>query len=355
MTLRQESPGDLYHLLMDQVLPDPLFVHDHGGRFLEVNARACASLGYTRTELLAMTVTDIEQDFDLAAAQAIWSSIVEGTTRVQCGRQRRKDGSVFPVEVRFGLLATAGGRRYFGTVHDITERRRTDAQVRDSAARLRSVFQAMAEGLVLQDSAGQIIDANPAAETILGVSRNQLVGKSSLDPGWRSVREDGSPYPGHEHPAMVTLRTGQALRNQLMGVQDPQSGPALDQHQFAADFCRGNARPERRRHHFRRCHRAAAAHRRSADRSRRSAGDPGRRARAHHLVVARLHHSLRQSSGRGQIRRRGRLNRRQARAGDFGGNPVRYRQALHRPGARREAAGAGIDRTASRRLVAAAT
>jgi len=45
-----------------------------------------------------------------------------------------------------------------------------------------------------------------------------------LDPQWCSIREGSTPFPGHEHPAMVTLRTGHPVRNQLMGVQDPKTG-----------------------------------------------------------------------------------------------------------------------------------
>jgi PAS domain S-box-containing protein len=224
MDLRQSFQGDLYSLLMNQILPDALFVHDHEGRFVEVNAKACESLGYTRAELLTMGVFDFEQDFDLAAAQSVWSRINTGDTTTLYGHQRHKSGHVFPVEVHFGLLEVDGQRLYFGTVRDMSAREHAEALLRDTAAELRTVFEAMAEGLVVQVPTGKIIDANPAAETILGLSRDQLLGKSSLDPNWRSIREDGTPFPGHEHPAMVTLRTGQSLRNQIMGLMDPKTG-----------------------------------------------------------------------------------------------------------------------------------
>ena len=76
---------------------DALFVHDEMGRFLEVNRQACLSLGYTREELLRMSVPDLEIDFDLPKAQAAWAQIAPDEAFTLLGHQRRKDGSVFPV------------------------------------------------------------------------------------------------------------------------------------------------------------------------------------------------------------------------------------------------------------------
>jgi PAS domain S-box-containing protein len=88
-----------------------------------------------------------------------------------------------------------------------------------AALRLHAVFEAMSEGLVILDAAGQVLDANSAAERVLGLTRDQILGRAPLDPSWHAVREDGSPSPADEYPATVTLRTGAPLRAQLMGVR----------------------------------------------------------------------------------------------------------------------------------------
>jgi PAS domain S-box-containing protein len=88
------------------------------------------------------------------------------------------------------------------------------------------VFAAMAEGVVVQAASGAIVDSNAAAERILGLTRAQLEGRTSIDPLWRAVHEDGSPFPGSEHPSMVTLRTGQSVSGVVMGVHRPQGGLA---------------------------------------------------------------------------------------------------------------------------------
>ena len=105
---------------------DPMFVHDFSGRFLEVNRQACGSLGYTRDELLRMNVVDVETDFDLIRLQALLSQISPSQVFTVFGHQRRKDGSIFPVEVRFGCFDMKGKRCYLGMVRDITERKQAE-------------------------------------------------------------------------------------------------------------------------------------------------------------------------------------------------------------------------------------
>jgi len=109
------------HTLTEQAIPDALFVHDHSGRFIEVNAKACEVLGYTREELLSMYVSDVDQDFDLRKAQDLWLQIKDGERRAVDSRHRRKDGSVFPVRIHFGLLHYYGERLYIGVAQDLSQ------------------------------------------------------------------------------------------------------------------------------------------------------------------------------------------------------------------------------------------
>ena len=79
----------------------------------------------------------------------------------------------------------------------------------------------MVLGVVYQDINGKIISANPPAEEILGLSIDQMQGRTSTDPRWKSIHEDGSDFPGETHPAMVALKTGKKVKNVIMGVFDP--------------------------------------------------------------------------------------------------------------------------------------
>jgi PAS domain S-box-containing protein len=104
---------------------------------------------------------------------------------------------------------------------DITERKRTEAALQESQERYRSVIESAAEGIVLQYANGEIFTCNVSAEKILGLTKDQMMGRTSLDPRWQAIYEDGSPFPGELHPAMVTLRTGEPQTNVTMGVHKP--------------------------------------------------------------------------------------------------------------------------------------
>jgi len=87
--------------------------------------------------------------------------------------------------------------------------------------RLEAVIENVASGIVIQDESGAGIDCNLEAAKLLGLSRDQMLGRTSVDPHWRSIREDGSDFPGEEHPSMVALRTGESVRGVVMGVHRP--------------------------------------------------------------------------------------------------------------------------------------
>ena len=96
-----------------------------------------------------------------------------------------------------------------------------DEQLESDAARGELIVSKLAAGVVLQRADGEILTCNPAAERILGLSFDQMTGRTSLDPRWRAIHEDGTPFPGEDHPAMVSLRTGRALDDVIMGVHKP--------------------------------------------------------------------------------------------------------------------------------------
>jgi PAS domain S-box-containing protein len=83
------------------------------------------------------------------------------------------------------------------------------------------LYKTMHEGIVFQDQNGFIVDANPAAEKILGVSLNAMKERTSEDPEWKPLREDKSEFPGKEHPSMQALSTGKIIKDVKMGVYNP--------------------------------------------------------------------------------------------------------------------------------------
>lgn len=117
-----------FHNLMDNAA-DAFFIHDDEGRIVEVNRRACESLGYTRDEMLHLNVTDIETNFDPEGAAEVWRRMIPGEPVTIQGVYRRKDGSVFPVEVVLSPIEYEGWRMIFATTRDVTARKTLEEQL----------------------------------------------------------------------------------------------------------------------------------------------------------------------------------------------------------------------------------
>jgi PAS domain S-box-containing protein len=90
-----------------------------------------------------------------------------------------------------------------------------------SERRHRIALASLHEGLVMQDAQGRLISWNPAALQILGLTDDQIAGRTSMDPRWRSVREDGSDLPGDQHPSMISLATQRSQVGTVLGIHDP--------------------------------------------------------------------------------------------------------------------------------------
>ncbi len=124
--------------------------------------------------------------------------------------------------IKFPVLKAGVPVTLAGFTMDITKRKRAEEALQESEEKYRTLFEGMAHGVFYLQADGEVTDVNPAALEILGLTYEQVIGKSSFDPQWKVIHEDHSQLPGEEYPPMVALRTGKPVRNEVAGVYNPQ-------------------------------------------------------------------------------------------------------------------------------------
>ena len=90
-----------------------------------------------------------------------------------------------------------------------------------SAQRYRQLVADLQVGVLIQSPASEILMSNPLALELLGLSEDQLLGKTSFDASWNVIHEDGSPFTSETHPVPQAIATKQAVENVVMGVFRP--------------------------------------------------------------------------------------------------------------------------------------
>lgn len=213
-------------------IPGAMFRLQHldGGqwRFTYVSPGIQALCGLTPEQLCAdvrLLRRCIERDDRPAHDAVIRMAVQAGCAFEQEYRIRTADGT--PKWVHARAVPDRGAQPvsvWTGMLQDVSQRKHMEAVLRSSEERYRTLFETVAQGVVYQDAQGRITSANPAAQRILGRTLAQMQGQHSDDPGWQAQREDGSPLPADQHPAIVALRTGAPVTEVVMGVPVPGRG-----------------------------------------------------------------------------------------------------------------------------------
>lgn len=183
---------------------------------LEWSDEICAMFGLHRDHFPATFegFRQLVHPDDRAAVEAAFEThLRDGQPYVIPHRVCLADGNIKYVQERCETLYDAQGKapRMLGVVLDVTE-------THEQQEEIRQLFDSMAQGVVYQDVQGKITKVNSAALRLLGLDYGQITARDSKHPGWRAVREDGSEFPGDEHPSMVALRTGEPVPDTLMGI-----------------------------------------------------------------------------------------------------------------------------------------
>ncbi|MDH5546154.1 MAG: PAS domain S-box protein [Gammaproteobacteria bacterium] len=174
-----------------QSATDVYILHDEDGRLLDVNQEACDTLGYTREELLQLKVADIEVGVGKDFLGDHWSKLAsDGRIRFE-GMHKRKDGSVFPVDVSLSRITMNGQNLLLAFIRDITQQKANEEALRQNAQRMSLHVMRTPLAVIEWDRNFQVTKWNPAAETIFGYSADEAIGKNATE---LIVTEEWKPH-----------------------------------------------------------------------------------------------------------------------------------------------------------------
>jgi diguanylate cyclase (GGDEF)-like protein/PAS domain S-box-containing protein len=104
---------------------------------------------------------------------------------------------------------------------DITERYLAQVALKSSEQSYRTLLDNLSSGVVVHRPDASILFSNPIAASLLGLTHDQLMGKSAPDPDWCLLQEDGAPMPVEDYPVNRVIAHGEPIRNQVVGVRHP--------------------------------------------------------------------------------------------------------------------------------------
>ena len=197
--LERVRNSELRYRAIVHTAADGFELFDAQGHYVDVNAATCQALGYSRDELLAMRVFDVDPTLTPESFAAQLDDLAgAGPVRFEAVH-RRRNGEVFPVEVTTSVLELGGARCALALVRDITERKSVEAQLR----LFQQAVEAHRDSAFWTDGHNRLVYVNRAACESLGYARAELLDLplSAIDPqatpatmekAWQRLRQDGS-------------------------------------------------------------------------------------------------------------------------------------------------------------------
>ncbi len=208
---------------------DAVIATDPQGRVLRMNATAERLTGWAAEEAAGQPLAAVFRIVDgrsrepmidpvqKVIAQREIVALADGTLLLARG------GAEYQIADSAAPIRTPGGE-VTGVVlvfSDVTERYRIQESLRANEERLRTLLANLDAGVVVHAPDTQVVDANPAACRLLGLTLDQIRGKAAVDPYWTFLEEDNTPMALARYPVNRVLTSGEALHDLMLGVRRP--------------------------------------------------------------------------------------------------------------------------------------
>jgi formate hydrogenlyase transcriptional activator len=168
---------------------DLFFLVRADGGILDVNDGACRILGYSREELLRMSLSDVSDVTAGAWRKHVRRAVPGGSLSFEA-MQLRRDGESFPVEVRGGSVESGGDLQLVLQARDVSAARRAEAELREHEEKLSKILAAAMDAIIVVDADLRVHLCNPAAERVFGCSPAEMGDQSFhrfLSPAFRDL------------------------------------------------------------------------------------------------------------------------------------------------------------------------
>src|SRR5688572_6320602 len=170
---------DRYRLLSQHARDLVLFVRPPAGRIVEANDAAAAAYGYSRDDLLRLNIADLRDPATVPEIGDQMAQAGDGGLTFET-RHRRKDGSLFPVEVSSCGANVAGEWLLLSIIRDVSDRKRSEDAVRRSEVRFRGLFEQSPLSVQLLSPDGRTLAVNRAWERLWGGTLAEHLGDNTL-------------------------------------------------------------------------------------------------------------------------------------------------------------------------------
>lgn len=176
--LRLKDSEERFKNLVER-LSDALFLYDGTGRIVEANQEAFVSLGYSREELLNLSVDKIETYYDYKNLPPLWDLVALRPMTIP-GIHRRKDGSSFPVELKICRFMYRDQKLILSQARDISDRKRVEHALLESEEKFRSLAE-LSPNLIFIVQDGHVVYINKQCEEKMGYTKEEVLNRS-FDP-----------------------------------------------------------------------------------------------------------------------------------------------------------------------------